>query len=147
MFSNNNKIDVHFHKWQLSFHKALYACFKKIRVKDEQLKQSKMDKLMKEKKQITKNKNLSSAEEDQIEEIDKQISEECSEKEFEKLSKVLGELETVNGGTNSNNVWKEFRKAYSKRTKLLPTGIRNVSGKVITNPKEKKTCNTKTFQT
>ena len=52
--------------------------------------------------------------------------------------KVLGELETESGGTNSTNVWKEFRKAYPKKSRPVPTGVKNVQGKVITHPEEKK---------
>ena len=47
-------------------------------------------------------------------------------------------METDNGGTNCTNIWKEMRKAYPKKSKPLPTGVLNVVGKVITNPKEKK---------
>ena len=47
-------------------------------------------------------------------------------------------METDYGGTNCTNIWKEMRKAYPKKSKPLPTGVLNVVGKVITNPKEKK---------
>ena len=34
-------------------------------------------------------------------------------------------------------MWRELKKAYPKVEKPLPTGVKNMSGKVITNPKEK----------
>ena len=73
-----------------------------------------------------------------MDKIDELISKECLDFEFDKLKKVLGELETESGGTHSTNVWKEFRKAYSKKIRPVPTGVKNIIGKVITNPKEKK---------
>ena len=54
-------------------------------------------------------------------------------KEYKKLEKVVGDLEA---DTNTN-IWKELRKAFPRNSKPLPTGVKNVKGKVITNPKEK----------
>ena len=132
-------IIVNFANWKLKFKKALYACFRKVRVTDYKPNISKFDILMNEKKKLVKQKNVSSREEERIDEIDDNISKECSDLEFEKLVKVLGELETESGGTNSTNVWKEFRKAYPKKSRPVPTGVKNIQGKVITNPEEKKT--------
>ena len=36
------------------------------------------------------------------------------------------------------NMWRELRKAYPKKNKPIPTGIKNIKGKIITNPDEKK---------
>ena len=105
---------------------------------DFEPKLSKIDVLMNEKKIIQKQKYMSDLEEEKIDKIDELISKECSNFEFEKLTKVLGELETESGGTHSTNVWKEFRKAYPKKIRPVPTGVKNIIGKVITNPKEKK---------
>ena len=127
-----------FDKWQSKFQKALYACFRKVRVTDSESKPSKIDDLINEKKKILKQKYISDLEEEKIDTIDELISKECSDIEYEKLTKVLGELETESGDTHSNNVWKEFRKAYPKKQRLVPTGVKNINGKVITNPKEKK---------
>ena len=106
---------MNFAKWQTKFQKALYACFRKVRVTDREQKPSIIDELMNEKKNILKQKNSKSEEEEIIEKIDSLISNECSEREFNKLVKVLGELETETGATNSTNIWKEFRKAYPKK--------------------------------
>ena len=51
---------------------------------------------------------------------------------------MVGELETGSGGTESTNVWKQFRKAYPKKLKPIPTGIKNINKKGITNPEEEK---------
>ena len=81
---------------------------------------------------------MSSEEEKKVDNIDKLISKEFPDKEYEKLEKVIGELETENGSTNTTNMWKEFRKAYPKKVRPVPTGVKNKYGKVITNPNEKK---------
>ena len=81
---------------------------------------------------------MSDLEEEKLDKIDKQILKECSYFEFEKLTKVLVEIETESGGTHSTNVWKEFRKAYPKKIRPVPTGVKNIIGKVITNAMEKK---------
>ena len=57
---------------------------------------------------------------------------------LKKLVKIVGDFETESGGTESTNVWKQFRKAYPKKSKPIPTGVKNINGKVITNPEEKK---------
>ena len=108
-FEDSNKgILVNFAKWQTKFQKALYACFRKVRVTDTEKKPTKIDELMNERKNILKQKNNTSEEEERITKIDSLISNECSNREFEKLVKVLGELETETGATNSTNIWKEF---------------------------------------
>ena len=47
---------------------------------------------------------------------------------FEKLVNAVSELDTKVGGTDSTNVWKQFRKAYPKKSNPIPTGINNISG-------------------
>ena len=59
---------------------------------------------------------------------------------------MVGELETGSGGTESTNVWKQFQKAYPKKLKPIPTGIKNINKKVITNPEEKKEVTIKHFE-
>ena len=97
---------------------------------------------MNKKKTIIKQKNISSEDEEQIDNIDMLIS---SDREYEKLVKVLGELECESGTSNSTNIWKEFRKAYPKKVRPVPPGVKNVHGKVITNPNEKKHITLKHF--
>ena len=117
----------------------MHACFRKIRVTETEKKKSKLDILMQNKKNILKKKEISKEDNDKIELLDKEITLACEDKEWEKLVKVLGSLETNTGCTNNTNVWKEMAKAYPKKSKALPTGVKNVENKVITNPKEKKT--------
>ena len=94
---------------------------------------------MNEKKQLLKQAgNRSNHNADKLDKIDEEISQECSDKEYEKLLKDVWELETEVGGTDSNNVWKQYRKAYPKKTRPTPTGIKNIEGKLIANPEEKK---------
>ena len=42
------------------------------------------------------------------------------------------------GGIDCTNMWKQFCKAYPKKLKPIPTGVKNVNGNVIANPEEKK---------
>ena len=75
---------------------------------------------------------------EKIENIENKIGSECEDMEWEKITKVLGKLETIDGSTDNKNIWKETRKAYPKKVKPLPTGVKNIEGKLITNVKEKK---------
>ena len=143
--SDDQGVSANFDKWQSKFKKSLYACFNKVRVSDDEPEATKIDALMNERKKISKQKTISEVEEDKLDEIEKQITDECSNKEMEKLARVLGKLDTEKGGTNTTNVWKEFRKAYPKKSKPLPTGVKNINGKGITNPKEKKDITLKHF--
>ena len=59
-------------------------------------------------------------------------------KNLKKLSNIFKSLETDSGSTNLTEVWKQMRKSFPKKNKPLPTGVRNIKGKVITNPEEKK---------
>ena len=54
---------------------------------------------------------------------------------LKKLKDVVGSLETEEGNTN---IWRQMRKAFPKKNKPLPTGVKNCEAKLITNPEEKK---------
>ena len=128
-FNSDKHIELKFKTWQSKFQKALYACFKKVRLTEFEPKPTQIDNLMNLKKQLLKEKQqmLPFSSEDldnKLEDIDKQISEECSNKEFEKLVNVVGDLDSVGGGTNSTSIWKQFQKAYPKKTNPIPTGIK-----------------------
>ena len=56
--SKEDGINANFAKWQTKFQKSLYACFKKVRVKQSDNKTSKIDDLMNQKKIILKKKNI-----------------------------------------------------------------------------------------
>ena len=112
--------------------KSINACFRKIRVK-EKFNKTNIDTLMEEKKMILKQNKLSIEDEKKVEEIEKLITHEIAEKEFNKLKEVVGDFDSE----PNNNMWRELRKAYPKEHKPLPTGVKDIKGKVITNPKEK----------
>ena len=61
------------------------------------------------------------------------------DREWEKLVKVLGTLETDRGDTNNTSVWREMKKAFPNKSKPVPTGVNNIENKTVTNPTEKKT--------
>ena len=137
-FESDEEVNIQFQRWQNRFNKALHACFRKVRTTNKEKKMSKIDLLMTEKKNIIKKKILSVEDKKKIDIIEKEISQACKDKEWEKLENTLGSLEANNGGTNNTNVWKELRKAYPKKVSSVPTGVKNIEGKIITNSKEKK---------
>ena len=51
---------------------------------------------------------------------------------------MLGNLENDSGVTNVTNMWRQFKKAYPKNTRALPTGALDIEGKIVTNPEQKK---------
>ena len=117
-FSSNKPLDHKFKPWQSKFKKSLHACFRKVRRNESDSKPSKINNLINEKKQLLKQASLSPHEVvDKVEVIDQMISKECEDKEFEKLVNVVSEPDTEVGGTDSTNVWKQFRKAYPKKIK------------------------------
>ena len=72
--SSEEPIDIQLKMWQHKYDKAIHACFRKIRIKEnKQNQQSKMDKLMNEKKTIRKEKTMGIEEQSKVNEIDKQI--------------------------------------------------------------------------
>ena len=98
-------------------------------------KTTKLDELISRKTEILKKKYPDSNDVELIEIIENKISIECEEREWHKLNRILGDLE--DGDTNTN-IWKEMKKAFPTKVKPLPTGVRNIENKVITNPDEKK---------
>ena len=137
-FEGEETIDIQFKKWHRRLLKALHTSFRKIRIKDRgEKKNSKMDLIMEKKKVILKKGNLNYKDRQEINKLDEELTVECSDKEFEKVTKICGTLETNSGVTNVTNIWRQFKKAYPTKTKPLPTGVQNVEGKIITNPKEK----------
>ena len=93
---------------------------------------------MNEKKEISKKKHLDDEDKVRMEILNKQLQDECENREWENLVKTLGSLETADGHTNNTNIWKEMRKAFPQKNKTVPTGVKNIEGKLITNPIEKK---------
>ena len=113
--------------------------FRKIRVKQNSHgKESKIYILIDQKRKLLKQKVISKEYLETISKIEEELINECEDKEFDKLTKSLGQLEAETGGTNFTNVWKQMGKSFPKKSKPLPTGIKNISGKIITNPEEKK---------
>ena len=106
-----------------------------MRTKDEgESKLSERDQLMEEKKTISRKKHLLTEDKERIDKLYSRISKECEEREWKKLQKVLGSLDTQEG---NNNIWRQMKKAYPKKVKTLPTGVKNIEGKVIRNSQEK----------
>ena len=123
--------------------KAIHTCFRKIRVtQNVERKQSKIDELMNAKKLIKRKRKLEQEDEENIDEIKKEIIKEIADREYEKLENVMGNLDL---DTNTN-IWKEMRKAYPSKSNPLPTGVNNAQGKLITNPKEKRKVTLDHFQ-
>ena len=59
-------------------------------------------------KEIHKNRKLTKNDVDSIDQIEKEITKEVADKEYEKFERVLGDLES---NTNTN-IWKEMRKSF-----------------------------------
>ena len=109
--SCEESVNVQFKRWQRIFNKAIHACFRKVRVKEKEA--SKLDILMNEKKTILRKKTKSEEDLENIEMIDKAISDECEEMENENLMKILGEIKNESGSSNNTNIWKEMKKIFS----------------------------------
>ena len=139
VLKEKNTIEIQFNRWHRRLVKSLHTSFRKIRVKEsKENKISYIDNLLNKKKAILKKKTQSKKDNEELESLDNEISDECADKEYEKLSNILGDLETSAGSTNITNIWKQMKKSYPKNTRPLPTGVKNIEGKVITNPVEKK---------
>ena len=54
------------------------------------------------------------------------------------LFTVIDYIETESGETDLPNIWKQFWKAYSNKSKPIPSEVKHLQGKVITNPEETK---------
>ena len=129
--SQEEDFNVQFKRWQRKFNKAINACFRKVRIKPNiPHKKSKIDELMMKKKTILRKNKLSVEDENDIDQIDSEITDEIAEKEYKKLEEVLGDLDKE---TNTN-IWSKMRKAYPKNTKPLSTGVMNIRGKIIKKP-------------
>ena len=90
-FSSSESFDIKFKRWQRLFQKALQANFRKIRHKeDDNSHLSNVDLLMNKKKDILKKKVKNQKDLEDMEMLDKEITKECEEKEWEKLNNILG---------------------------------------------------------
>ena len=67
---------------------------------------------MEKKKNILKKSKLSPLDRQEIDQLDEEITVECTDREFEKLSKFIGVLENDSGVTNVTNILRQFKKAY-----------------------------------
>ena len=133
--SQDEDINIQFNRWKRLFDKSIHACFRKTRMNQDDKKiPSRIDELLSKRKIILRKKLLTMEDEEIIEHIEKDITDDLADKEYKKLEKVVGEL----GSDTNINIWKEMRKAFPKKSRPLPTGVMNFKGKVITNPKEKR---------
>ena len=73
---------------------------------------------MNKKRNIIKKKVLSLEDKDEVERLDQEISEECSDTEYAKIVEIFGDIENVSGSTNTTNIWKQMRKL-SKADKTI----------------------------
>ena len=119
--SCEESVDIQFKRWQRKLNKSIHACFRKVRLKEKE--PSKIYILMNEKQGLLKKKTKSDADLEKIEEINLAIPEQCEDKEFEKHTKALGDLENESGAPNNTNIWKKMKKSYPNKSKPLPTGI------------------------
>ena len=85
---------------------------------------------------------ISSDEDNKLENIETEITKEIADRELEKLIKVTGDLDDE----PNLNIWKEMRKSFPKKCNLIPTGVMNMEGKLITNPSEKKSVTLNHFE-
>ena len=135
-FSSSESFDIQFKRWHRQFQKSIHANFRKNRHKmDDTSNISNVDFLMNKKKDILKKKKKSPIDIEDIELLYNEINKECEEMEWKKLNTIIGSLDSPNTNTN---IWKQMRKAFPKKVKPLPTGVKDIENKVITNPEEKK---------
>ena len=88
---------------------------------------------MLKRKTILKKKTLDLEDEEEVDRIERGITDEIANREFERLEKITGDLDV----DSNTNIWKELRKAFPPKSKPIPSGIKNMQGKTITNPREK----------
>ena len=88
--SDDESIHIQFKRWQRIFCKAIYACFRKIRLGNNvNSKSSPIDELMNEKKNIMKKSQLNTEDLKKIDKIEQKITKDIEEKEFEKIKMFL----------------------------------------------------------
>ena len=126
-FLSEENFENQFKKLQKVFQKSLHACFRRIRVKDR-VKVSNIDILINKKKDILKKDNLGVEDTENINYLDKMITEQCENREYEKLVNIVGSLETCEGSTNNTSIWKQLRKSFPNKNRPIPTGVTNSEG-------------------
>ena len=89
-----------------------------------------MDELMLKIKSILKKKTLDLEDEEEVDMIQRGITDEIENREFEKHEKITSDLDV----DSNTNIWKELRKAFPPKYNPIPTGIKNMQGKIVTNP-------------
>ena len=134
-FKFDEDVEVQFKRWQRKLYKAIQVCFRIVRIKqDVSRKRSRMEELMDIKKLLLKKRVLQREDEERIDEIENEITKEIADMELEKIERAMGDLDS----DTNKNIWKELRKAYPKNTPPIPTGVKTINGRVITNPNEKR---------
>ena len=133
--SEDEDVLVQFKRWKRILNKAMYTSFRKIRItQNVERKLTRMDELMNMKKNIKRKKKMTLEDEQVIDDIEKEITDDIADREYENIEKIVGNLEA----DTNHNIWKEMRKAFPTKSKPLPTGVKNLEGKLITKSKEKR---------
>ena len=147
-FQNNLPFQTQSTNWLKTFNTILHKCFRKIRVVQNNKKQSKNELLIKERIQLKKDCQVLSISEEmklkieeRICEIEMDIGNEIAEeykKEIDKTLKEFGGDDKNLCGSGRQKLWKLLKKKFPKCSLQNPMGKKDKYGNLITNHEELK---------
>ena len=142
-FQNNNKMEDQSNEWFNNLNKYFQQSFRKIRNCKSKKKVNKLDiLLMKRTELVQKLKALNDESEEEIEneidEIEMQISKLSAEENRNKFVENFSQLAGNEGGTSHAGVWAIHRRIFPKNCETLPFAKKNMEGKIISSQKELK---------
>ena len=136
-FTENGDVQKEGEKWFKTLQNTIKNCFKKVRItkRKKDLIQERLDSRRKIKSNINNAKTVEERHqlEDELQQIEEEISADSDAKYFEKIKEQLQSITNKDGTTNNTGVWKLRRKIFPKPVEKV-TAKKDLSGNFVTNP-------------
>ena len=134
-FKNDKSFPHQTNNWWKTLQSCFQQSFKKIRVTETKVKETEISRLLGNRKVLKV--RISNGEEDlekELETLECTIAEVSAEENRRKVIENFKEIGESQDSMNTNGVWNIKKKVFPKINQVKPTGKKNRTGQIITNP-------------
>ena len=128
-FGENSDINESANKFMKNLNKIFHQSFRKVRkTKKPKKEESKVDKLMNERRRLRK--STDPKEKRRLNEVEEELAVLCAEKNFKTIENEVKNTNSEDGGLNAGKLWQMKRKL-SPKFREPPSAKRDSSGNII----------------
>ena len=142
-FTQSANFSEQIKKWERNIKSCIFKCFPKIRSRKRKFCESKVGKLLEQRKQIKLDlfQNPSPENQHKKEDIENIISKETESQFMQKVYETLGHITGEDGGISTHGLWKAKKNLIPNDKTCKPVSLEDKRGNLITSPEAlKKLC-------